>query len=152
MMRTNPIDPRAMKAQLEETSNAARKTVSPREELMAKDALRRGEDYLRLETNTDSDARKRAETLLAGENQILEMVATGQPLPVILDGLCRLVDKLSHDSLASILLFDPSCNCLSVVRAQLSRSVPGGGGWRQDWSQGRLVRHGAFRQRASHRL
>jgi len=41
--------------------------------------------------NTDIDDRKRAETLLAGENQILEMVATGKPLGVILDGLCRLV-------------------------------------------------------------
>jgi PAS domain S-box-containing protein len=36
-------------------------------------------------TNTDIDDRKRAETLLAGENQILEMVATGKPLGVILD-------------------------------------------------------------------
>ena len=48
-------------------------------------------------TNTDIDDRKRAETLLAGENQILEMVATGKPLGVILDGLCRLVDKLSSE-------------------------------------------------------
>src|ERR1700676_255400 len=63
-------------------------------------------------TNTDIDDRKRAETLLAGENQILEMVATGRPLAVILDGLCRLVDKLCDDSLASILLIDPNGNCL----------------------------------------
>jgi PAS domain S-box-containing protein len=63
-------------------------------------------------TNTDIDDRKRAETLLAGENQILEMVATGKPLGVILDELCRLVDKLSSDSLHSILLFDPNGNCL----------------------------------------
>src|SRR6267378_2119412 len=63
-------------------------------------------------TNTDIDDRKRVETLLAGENQILEMVATGKPLGVILDGLCRLVDKLSSDSLHSILLFDPNGNCL----------------------------------------
>src|SRR5882724_4776569 len=62
--------------------------------------------------NTDIDDRKRAETLLAGENQILEMVATGKPLGVILDGLCRLVDNLSSDSLHSILLFDPNGNCL----------------------------------------
>src|SRR5438270_5371828 len=52
-------------------------------------------------TNTDIDDRKRAETLLAGENEILEMVATGKPLGVILDGLCRLVDKFSSDSLHS---------------------------------------------------
>src|SRR6266404_3019397 len=202
-----------MKAQLEETSNAARKARLLGEELTAEDALRRGEDYLRLTidtipvlawctrpdgsnefanhrwldytgltieeargwgwkiaihpddlpqllavwegllvsgkpgelearlrrgdgvyrwflfrveplrdgqgtivkwygTNTDIDDRKRAEALLAGENQILEMVATGRPLTVVLDGLCRLVDKLSDNSLASILLFDPSGKCL----------------------------------------
>jgi PAS domain S-box-containing protein len=63
-------------------------------------------------TNTDIDDRKRAEALLAGENQILEMVATGKPLAVILDGLCRLVDKLCDKSLASILLIDPNGRCL----------------------------------------
>ena len=63
-------------------------------------------------TNTDIDDRKRAEALLAGENQILEMVATGRPLAVILDGLCRIVDKLCDNSLASILLIDPDGSCL----------------------------------------
>src|SRR3989442_12021723 len=63
-------------------------------------------------TNTDIDDRKRTEALLAGENQILEMVATGRPLAVILDGLCRLVDKLCDKSLASILLMDPNGRCL----------------------------------------
>src|SRR6266566_3227987 len=202
-----------MNAQLEETSNAARKAESIRDELMAEDALRRGEDYVRLTidtipvlawctrpdgsteflnqrwldytglaieeargwgwkvaihpddlpqllgvwqglltsgkpgelearlrradgvyrwflfrveplrdpqgtivkwygTNTDIDDRKRAEALLAAENQILEMVATGRPLAVILDGLCRLVDTLCDKSLASILLIDPNGRCL----------------------------------------
>src|SRR2546427_1564316 len=63
-------------------------------------------------TNTDIDDRKRTEALLAAENQILEMVATGRPLAVILDGLCRLVDKLCDKSLASILLMDPNGRCL----------------------------------------
>ena len=97
-----------MKAQLEETSNAARKLELHREEMADEDALRRGEDYLRL---TIED-RQRAEALLAGENQILEMVATGRPLAVILDGLCRLVDTLCDKSLASILLIDPNGRCL----------------------------------------
>ena len=101
-----------MKAQLEETADAGGKAELLREELTAEDALRRREDYLRLGANADIDDRQRAETLLEGENQILEMVATGRPLPVILDELCRLVDKISNDSLASILLFDPSGNCL----------------------------------------
>src|ERR1700692_1364047 len=62
--------------------------------------------------NTDIDDRKRAEALLAAENKILEMVATGRPLVVILDGLCRLVDTLCDKSLASILLIDPNSRCL----------------------------------------
>jgi PAS domain S-box-containing protein len=62
--------------------------------------------------NTDIDDRKRAEALLAAENKILEMVATGRPLVVILDGLCRLVDTLCDKSLASILLIDPNGLCL----------------------------------------
>src|SRR5229473_7714600 len=198
-----------MKAQLEETPDVARKAETLREALVAEDALRRGEDYLRLTidtipvlawctrpdgsnvflnqrwldytgltieeargwgwkvaidpddlprlldvwqgllvsgksgelearlrradgvyrwflfrveplrdpqgtivkwygTNTDIDDRKRTEALLAGENQILEMVEIGRPLAVILDGLCRLVDKLCDKSLASILLIDPN--------------------------------------------
>src|SRR5882672_1200620 len=63
-------------------------------------------------TNTDIDDRKRVEALLAAENKILEMVATGSPLAVILDGLCRLVDTLCDKSLASILLIDPNGRCL----------------------------------------
>src|SRR6267142_1827747 len=63
-------------------------------------------------TNTDIDDRKRTEALLAGENQILEMVATGRPLAVILDGLCRLVDTLCDKSLASIFLIDANGRCL----------------------------------------
>ncbi len=98
----------AMKAQLEETPGAARKDELLQDELAAEDALGRGEDYLRLTV----DDRKRAEMLLAGENQILEMVATGRPLAAILDGLCRLVDKLCDKSLASILLMDPNGRCL----------------------------------------
>src|SRR5882724_10212839 len=97
-----------MKFQLEETQDAARKDKLLQDELAAEDALGRGEDYLRLTV----DDRKRAEMLLAGENQILEMVATGRPLAVILDGLCRLVDTLCDKSLASILLIDPNGRCL----------------------------------------
>src|SRR5207244_12588136 len=41
-----------MKAQLEETPDAARKAELLREELMTEDALRRGEDYLRLIIDT----------------------------------------------------------------------------------------------------
>ena len=64
------------------------------------------------ETSTEIDDRKRAEALLAAENQILEMVATGRPLAVILDGICRLVDKLCDQSMASILMIDQNGRCL----------------------------------------
>ncbi len=63
-------------------------------------------------TNTDIDDRKRAEALLAGENRILGMIAGGSSLAEILDGLCRLVDEVSGDSLASILLLDTNGNRL----------------------------------------
>ena len=51
--------------------------------------------------------RKRAEALLAGEKRLLEMIAKGNSLAMILDGLCRLVEELSKGSLSSILLSDP---------------------------------------------
>ena len=57
-------------------------------------------------TNTDIDDRKKAEALLAGENKILEMVATGKPLAVILTELCSLFDSISACSMASVLLVD----------------------------------------------
>ncbi len=46
------------------------------------------------------------ESLLAGENRILEMVAKGESLSSILDGICRLVEEISSGSLCSILLLD----------------------------------------------
>ncbi len=53
---------------------------------------------------TDIDDRKRAEALIAGEKRVLELVAKGNPLPEILDSLCRLVEEQANDALASILL------------------------------------------------
>jgi PAS domain S-box-containing protein len=55
---------------------------------------------------TERAERKRAEALLAGEKRLLEMIATGQSLPVILDALCRLVEELAPGTLSSILLLD----------------------------------------------
>ena len=53
---------------------------------------------------TDIDDRRRAEALIAGEKRVLELVAKGNPLPEILDSLCRLVEEQASDALASILL------------------------------------------------
>ena len=55
---------------------------------------------------TERAERKRAEALLAGEKRLLEMIATGHSLPVILDALCRLVEELAPGTLSSILLLD----------------------------------------------
>ncbi len=55
---------------------------------------------------TDITDRKSAETLLAGEKRLLEMVARGNSLSQILDSLCRLVEEQAPGVLASILLMD----------------------------------------------
>jgi PAS domain S-box-containing protein len=54
----------------------------------------------------DITERKRAESLLAGEKRILEMVAKGEQLARILESLCRLVEEQASGVLASILLID----------------------------------------------
>ena len=56
--------------------------------------------------------RKRTETLLAGENRILEMIATGYGLSDILDALCRLIEDIASGSLCGIVLVDPITNRL----------------------------------------
>ncbi len=55
---------------------------------------------------TDIEDRKWAEAVLSGEKRLLEMIAKGNPLVAILDGLCRLVEHLSGNVLVSILLLD----------------------------------------------
>lgn len=54
----------------------------------------------------DIDDAKRAETLLAGEKRLLEMVATRSPLPATLDALCRLIDATVEGCASCVLLFD----------------------------------------------
>jgi PAS domain S-box-containing protein len=54
----------------------------------------------------DITERKRSEALLAGEKQLLEMIARGEPLLRTLDVLCRLVEQESRGSMCSILLVD----------------------------------------------
>src|SRR5437016_547399 len=45
--------------------------------------------------------------LLAGEKRLLEMIARAEPLALILDALCRLVEELAQGCQCSILLLDP---------------------------------------------
>jgi PAS domain S-box-containing protein len=56
---------------------------------------------------TDVEDRKRAEALLAGEKQLLEMVASGHPMPDTLEALCRQVESTASGSYCSIVLVDP---------------------------------------------
>jgi PAS domain S-box-containing protein len=63
-------------------------------------------------SSTDITERKRAEVLLAGEKRLLEMIARGDSRALILKGACLLVEELASGALSSILLFDPSANCL----------------------------------------
>ena len=72
--------------------------------------------------STDIDDQKRAEALLTGENRLLEMVATGQPLGATLSELCLLVQELCATcTCCSILLLDPDTQKLWHVA---SPSVP----------------------------
>jgi PAS domain S-box-containing protein len=57
-------------------------------------------------SNIDITDRKRAESLLAGEKRVLEMLARGDSLAEILHSLCRLVEEQANGVLASILLLD----------------------------------------------
>ncbi len=63
-------------------------------------------------SHTDIEDRTRAETLLAGENRLLEMLATGCTLSEILDALCRLIEDIATESLCGIVLVDPISNRL----------------------------------------
>jgi PAS domain S-box-containing protein len=56
--------------------------------------------------STDIEDRKRTEALLAGVKQLFEMVASGYPLLLILESLCRLLDRTAEGSLSSVLLLD----------------------------------------------
>jgi PAS domain S-box-containing protein len=55
----------------------------------------------------DVSARRRAEVLLAGENRLLEMIATGAPLKEILKDLCLMIEQQRRGTLASIMLLNP---------------------------------------------
>ena len=63
-------------------------------------------------SHTDIEDRKWAETLLAGENRLLEMLATGCTLAEVLDALCLLIEDIASGSLCGIVLVDPISNRL----------------------------------------
>lgn len=57
--------------------------------------------------NTDIEDRKQAELLLAGEKQLLGLMAGGAPLATILGDVCRLIERMLDDALCGIVLVDP---------------------------------------------
>ena len=63
-------------------------------------------------SRTDSEDRTEAETLLAGENRLLEMLATGCTLSEFLDALCRLIEEIASGTLCGIVLVDSIGNRL----------------------------------------
>ena len=66
-------------------------------------------------TVSDITERKRAEALLRGEKQLLEMIATGVPLKQILNKLCEIIEEQRPGTLASVLLMNPDGVHLNVV-------------------------------------
>jgi len=66
-------------------------------------------------TSVDVTERKRAEALLRGEKQLLEMIATAVPVKEILDALCRVIEEQRPGMLASVLLMNPDGVHLNVV-------------------------------------
>jgi PAS domain S-box-containing protein len=58
--------------------------------------------------NTDIEDRRRAEALLAGEKQLLEMVADGRSMSEILEALCKLVESTTSGCYCSVVLVDPT--------------------------------------------
>jgi PAS domain S-box-containing protein len=54
----------------------------------------------------DITERTRAEALLAGEREILGMIAAGAPTAGVLDAVCRLIESMSAGLLASIVLVE----------------------------------------------
>jgi len=77
-------------------------------------------------TVNDITERKRAEALLRGEKQLLEMIATGVALKEILNALCRIIEEQRPGTLASVLLMDPDGIHLNVVAGP---NLPG------DWTR-----------------
>ncbi|MBV9557772.1 MAG: PAS domain-containing protein, partial [Pseudolabrys sp.] len=74
---------------------------------------------------TDIDERKQGEqalrALFAGQERLLEMVASGRPIPDTLEALCRLVESTASGSYCSIILLDPSG---SKLQEAIAPSLP----------------------------
>lgn len=66
---------------------------------------------------TDIDDRRRAEVMLAAENRVLDLVVKRQPLPAVLEALCRLAEQVEPTALSAVLLVAPDGRLLRVGAA-----------------------------------
>jgi len=82
---------------------------------------------------TDIDDRKRAEAILAGQKRLLEMVAGGCSLMVVLEELCALFEDTARGCHCSVFLLDPT-----GTRFQVCAGVSLPASFRESL-QGRLV-------------
>ena len=67
-----------------------------------------GEIVLWYFLQTDIEDRKRAEAILSGEKQLLEMVARRDSMRDVLEALCLFVEKMVEGCYCSVVLVDPS--------------------------------------------
>ena len=65
----------------------------------------RGEEAVRL-VPMELDDRKRAEVALAGEKQLLEMIASGRSLADVLDALCRFFETAAPGCVCGVYLIE----------------------------------------------
>ncbi len=63
------------------------------------------------------DDRRRSEALLEREKNVLEMIATDQPLKQIFEALCRNVEEVFSGAFAIVMTFDPKTNRLRAGAA-----------------------------------
>ncbi|MGB5960365.1 MAG: GAF domain-containing protein [Coleofasciculaceae cyanobacterium] len=56
--------------------------------------------------------RQHSNNLLLAQSRVLELIATGATLPLVLDNMCRLLEQLSPKAFCSILLLDSQTNRL----------------------------------------
>ncbi len=76
-----------------------------------------------LAISRDITERRREDAFRAAQHQVLEMIATGTPLPAVLDSLVHLVEGQSDGMLCTVLLLDEDG---STVRHGAAPSLPAG--------------------------
>ena len=76
-----------------------------------------------LAISRDITERRREDAFRTAQHQVLEMIATGRPLPAVLDSLVHLVENHSNGMLCTVLLLDEDG---TTVRHGAAPSLPAG--------------------------